>query len=312
MNAPRISVVVRSFGRIPTLLELLAALLQQDHDAFEIVVVEQTMAPDPDDAAALAALAADPRLHVLNYPPLGGPAARNRGVEAARAPLIAFIDDDDLPGGPDWLRMMEAHFADPAIAGVSCRHVWQLGEAMPYVSRGLARRRVLGYSRLMLPRTFARFDQDVTPVAWLHGTGSAIRRSVALEVGLWDEDVRDDEEHSFAFKFAVWAKGRGQHLVFRATPVLQRRLDRSGGLERRRNGLEKKIAGHAQFQHRIIGRYHPRRYRLLRPVYRLTAFWRALGWVWAGNRTESLMQRFRQSLSLLWRFWREDRRHRQG
>jgi hypothetical protein len=312
MSAPRISVVVRSFGRISSLVELLAALLQQEHDSFEIVVVEQTMAPDASEAAALAALEADPRLRVLRYPPLGGPAARNRGVEAARAPLVAFVDDDDLPGGPDWLTAMEAHFADPAIAGVTCRHVWQPGEAMPYVWRGLARRRVLRYSALMLPHTFARFDEDVTPVAWLHGTGSAVRRSVALEVGLWDEDVRDDDEHSFAFKFAVWARGRGQYLVFRATPVLQRRLDLSGGLERRRNGLENKIAGHAQFQHRIIGRYHPGRYRALGPVYRLTAFWRALGWIWAGNRTEGLIQRCGQSVVLLGRFWREDRRHRRG
>jgi glycosyltransferase involved in cell wall biosynthesis len=310
VSVPRISVVVRSFGRISSLVELLAALLRQDHDAFEIVVVEQTVAPRADEAAALAALEGDPRLRVLRYPPLGGPAARNRGVEAARAPLVAFIDDDDLPAGPDWLQAMEAHFTDPAIAGVSCRQVWRPGETMPYVWRGLARRRVLGYSPLRLPYTYARFDEDVTPVAWLHGTGSAVRRSVALEAGLWDEDVRENDEHSFAFKFASWARDRDQHLVFRATPVVQRRLDQPGGLEKRRKGLENTIARQAQFQHRVIGRYHADRYRALRLLYRLHAFLRVLGWIWAGSRAEGVMQRCGQSVVLLWRFWPEDRRHR--
>jgi cellulose synthase/poly-beta-1,6-N-acetylglucosamine synthase-like glycosyltransferase len=310
MTAPRISVVVRSYERIPILLESLTAFLQQDHDAFEIIVIEQTVAPPADDVKALAVLEADPRLRVLRYPPLGAPAARNRGIEAARAPLVACFDDDDLPGGPQFLKELEAHFADPAIAGVTCRHVWRIGEAMPYVSRRLARRRVLSHSTMLLPYTFARFDEDVTTVAWLHGTGSAIRRSVALEVGLWDEDVFQHEEQGFAFRFAAWAKGRDQHLVFRATPVVQRRLDVPGGMARREQGVEHDIAGQARFQHRILGRYHARRYRALRPLYRLLTFVRALGWIWAGIRTQGVMKRCGESIALLWRFWRVDSQHR--
>jgi hypothetical protein len=91
---------------------------------------------------------------------------------------------------------------------------------------------------------------------------------------------------------------------------VQRRLDRPGGLEKRRKGLENTIARQAQFQHRVIGRYHADRYRALRPVYRLQAFLRVLGWIWAGSRTEGVLQRCGQSIALLWRFWPEDRHHR--
>jgi glycosyltransferase involved in cell wall biosynthesis len=39
---PRLSVVVRSYNRLAALGELIEALLAQDHDSYEIVVVEQS------------------------------------------------------------------------------------------------------------------------------------------------------------------------------------------------------------------------------------------------------------------------------
>src|SRR6185437_3754648 len=112
-EAPRVSIIVRSYNRLPALNELLRALLAQVHDSFEVVVVEQsTDRPEPA-AAELAELARDPRLRVLTFPPLGGPGARNAGVRAARGELFVFIDDDDLPVGTDWVSRHEAACADP-------------------------------------------------------------------------------------------------------------------------------------------------------------------------------------------------------
>src|SRR5262245_66688280 len=84
-GAPRVSVIVRSYNRLPALAELLEALLAQDHDSFEVVVIEQTEAADADerDRARLDELARDPRIRVLHHPPLGGPGARNAGVRAS-------------------------------------------------------------------------------------------------------------------------------------------------------------------------------------------------------------------------------------
>src|SRR5215468_7947198 len=91
---PRVSVVVRSFNRLPMLCELLGALLRQDHDDFEIVVVEQSTDRASEDVARLSRIARDPRVRILRHSPLGGPAARNAGVRAARGELLVFIDDD--------------------------------------------------------------------------------------------------------------------------------------------------------------------------------------------------------------------------
>jgi GT2 family glycosyltransferase len=77
---PEVSVVVPTCGR-PALLErCLAALGRQSlpRDAYEIIVVEDLKREGPA-------------------------AARNRGWRRARAPVVAFTDDDTVPDA-DWLR----------------------------------------------------------------------------------------------------------------------------------------------------------------------------------------------------------------
>jgi GT2 family glycosyltransferase len=78
-SRPDISVVVPTCGRPELLERCLAALHRQTLAAerYEIVVVEDTTRSGPATA-------------------------RNRGWRAARAPFIAFTDDDTIPG-PDWL-----------------------------------------------------------------------------------------------------------------------------------------------------------------------------------------------------------------
>lgn len=276
-GAPRVSVVVRSFKRLPALAELCAVLAAQEHDAFEVVVVEQSGAWSPEDERALAPFVADPRFRFVRCSPLGGPGARNRGVREARGAIAILVDDDDLPLGRDWIAGHERHFDDPLLIGESARQVRAEGEHTPYVSRLLARRKVLRYSRLKTPWTFARFDEDVAPVDWLHGTNSAFRREVALRAGLWDEDVKNQDEHSFAFKLkAVLAPG--EYLAFRSRPPLLRRMDIPGGMDKRFATGERELRNHIRFQHKVIGRYFPDLYRRARPLYHAQALGRALLW----------------------------------
>src|SRR6266566_3858385 len=141
MGSPRVSVVVRSYNRLGVLAELLAVLLAQDHDSYEIVVVEQSTVRPPDEVARVDALARDPRVRMFRCEPLGGPGARNAGVRAARGNLLVFIDDDDLPVGSDWLRRHEANFTDPRCLGVTGS--FHEPGAVPYVNPEKARHNVL-------------------------------------------------------------------------------------------------------------------------------------------------------------------------
>lgn len=87
-----VSVVVPVRGPAPFLAEALASLAADLSAAAEVIVVE-----DGTRAADEAALGG---ARLLRLPYVGRSRARNAGVEAASAPLVAFLDADDvsLPG----------------------------------------------------------------------------------------------------------------------------------------------------------------------------------------------------------------------
>jgi len=90
-----ISVVVPTRNRWALLADCsLRSALAQEDVALEVVVVDDgSTEPRPANLRALD----DPRVRVVRRESSGGAAAaRNAGVAAARAPWIAFLDDDDL------------------------------------------------------------------------------------------------------------------------------------------------------------------------------------------------------------------------
>ncbi|HWH43780.1 MAG TPA: glycosyltransferase [Thermoleophilaceae bacterium] len=95
----RVSVVVPALDAEATLERCLAALSRQDVEGgFEVVVADD----GSSDRTVEIARAAGPLVRVVEGPPGGPAAARNRGVDAARAPLVAFTDADCFPA-PGWL-----------------------------------------------------------------------------------------------------------------------------------------------------------------------------------------------------------------
>ena len=102
---PAVSVAVSTHGRAELLPNLLRGLAQQslDPDTFEVVVVDDG-SPD-GTAACLESLAGDMPfcLRILRHGRNRGAAAgRNTAWRAARAPVVAFTDDDCVPA-PRWL-----------------------------------------------------------------------------------------------------------------------------------------------------------------------------------------------------------------
>jgi glycosyltransferase involved in cell wall biosynthesis len=255
---PRVSVIVRSYNRIAALCELLEALLLQEHASFEIVIVEQSTDFKKSDYNRLEELAADPKVKLLNFPPLGGPGARNEGVKNARGEILLFIDDDDLPGNAQWIKKHEKAYSDEKLVGFTGRHITENAESCPYipVMRGFIRKKCMQYSSLKTPYTFAKFDEDVEDVAWLHGTNASIRRAWALKAGLWDTKVRNQDEHSFAFKLQPYLKN-GYRLDFRKEPALIRRLDIAGGMGKRTFSLKREFQNQYRFVTQVILPYHP-------------------------------------------------------
>jgi glycosyltransferase involved in cell wall biosynthesis len=286
----KVSVIIRSMNRPQALLDLLDALCNQNFRPFEIVVVDQS-ASIPDffkhgcskllPGVSAIKMYENGRttlfegsvdgidIHFHRYPPLGGPGARNKGVELSTGEILVFIDDDDLPVGEDWLgKHVEIHTRRPELVGLSGRQVHKIHEKCPYLPfiQPMLPFFVMQYSFLKTPYTFARFDKSVEPVSWIHGTNASIKRTWVEKAGGWDTSVRNQDEHSFAFKLARLISAN-EKLRFDHTIVALRRTDIPGGMGKRLFSIRREIANQWAFFKRVIGRYYPVRFVLLFPVY---------------------------------------------
>lgn len=111
-RAPRVSVIVPTYGRHERLSLLCERLSRQRFRDFEVLIVDQTPTPwahaGDDFGIDLTYVRTDVR----------GPAhARNLGAHMAGGEILAFTDDDCLPYD-DWLANAATHFGDPRTVGI--------------------------------------------------------------------------------------------------------------------------------------------------------------------------------------------------
>lgn len=255
-----VSVIVRSYNRIPALLELLHKLRLQTYSSFEIVVVEQSTDYKATDWEKLEEICTeDQRIKLLKYDPLGGPKARNEGVENASGDILIFIDDDDLPNSKYWISQhVNPYESDVKLVGFTGRHIFEGNDKCPYLSwmSWFIRRKCMSYNWLKIPYTFAQFDEDVNDVAWIHGTNSSIKREWVLKAGLWDTHVKNQDEHSFAFKLQPFLVD-GYRLDFKKKPELIRRMDIEGGMDKRNFSMLKEWKNNYNYCFKVIFKYFP-------------------------------------------------------
>lgn len=111
--SPVLSVVVCTRERPEDLRRCLAALGEQTVGPLEVVVVDNAPRTPRTRRVAEAAGAR----YVLEPRP-GLNRARNAGLAAAAAGLVAYTDDDAVPE-PDWAEAVVRALSDPALAGVA-------------------------------------------------------------------------------------------------------------------------------------------------------------------------------------------------
>src|SRR4051794_32650183 len=90
---PAISVILPVHNRADVLGRAIQSVLDQHLKDFELMVVDDG---STDGSVAVGKSFADPRIRIIELGEnRGGNAARNAGMRAAGAPLIAFLDSDD-------------------------------------------------------------------------------------------------------------------------------------------------------------------------------------------------------------------------
>ena len=192
---PVVSIVTPCYNTGDIFLDTIRSVLRQSLQQWEWIIVND----GSDDAATLRVLDAlravnDPRVRVVDQPNRGLPAARNAGVAVSRAPLLFFLDSDDLIAPTALEQLAWTLTTHPEVAAVATWCVF-FGAMHVLSRRGFASRHTFPHDNpltvsVMLRRTaFERvggFDES------LHDGLEDYEFWVRLaDAGMWGRDVRE-------------------------------------------------------------------------------------------------------------------------
>ena len=111
---PKITVIVATRERPGALRVCLESLLRQEYPRFEVVVVDND--PDTIETTKLIATRFYPRVQYVREPRRGATWAYQRGLQAARGNIAAFVDDNVVVD-KSWLTGIAEGFASAANVG---------------------------------------------------------------------------------------------------------------------------------------------------------------------------------------------------
>lgn len=200
--------VVIPVHRATFLDDCLASVLAQTRPPDEIIVVDDG-SPDQEEIARAIRRAGD-RITLIRQPNAGPGAARNRGILAAGADLVAFLDADDT-----WTETFLEH------------QVRSLRDD-PRLTLVYANARVIGSGPLSgrLLMESAPSEGDVTVEALLGQrctvitSSVVVRRTALIAAGLFDETLRRGQD------FDLWVRlaAGGARVGYTKTPLVSRRV----------------------------------------------------------------------------------------
>lgn len=130
-GSPPLSVVMATYNRGPLLADAVESLLAQCDPAtpFELIVVDNNSTDDTRRVMERFE-SADPRVRYLFEARQGVSFARNTGLAASRAPLVAFTDDD-VVADPTWVASIVRAFQERPAADVIGGRVLPIWPAPP-------------------------------------------------------------------------------------------------------------------------------------------------------------------------------------
>ena len=221
-----------TYNRGALLADAMQSVLQQ-HDRseprFELIVVDNNSTDET--RAVIDRLAAnDPRVRYVFESCQGLSFARNAGIQAARAQLIAFTDDD-VRAEPDWIASVVRAFEEfPDVDAVGGRvlPVWPSPPPAWLTHDHWAPLAIVDYGDAPIVASEAR------PICLL-GANVAFRRSVFERVGLFAtglQRVKDGigslEDHEFLLRlFAAGGRGLYDPRVVVHAEIQPNRLQRA-------------------------------------------------------------------------------------
>jgi len=197
LSPPGVAVIIPCYNAAPWIAETLVSVVAQGGVVAEIVLVDDG---SDDGSVEVAAALSIPALRIIRQSRLGASRARNAGTAATNAPLVQYLDADDvlLPGtlearvdaidrsGADvvytdfvrWERQSDGRFAD-----------------------GITQARILSH----------RPDAEILVDAWWPPGALLYRRSLVERILPWREDLPVIQDARFLLDAAL-AGARFEHL----------------------------------------------------------------------------------------------------
>lgn len=210
-----ISVIVPSHNRSAFLMKAIESILEQSFVDFEIIVVDDG---STDDTYHM--LQRYPGTRVIRQKRLGVSAARNKGIKMSCAPLIAFLDSDDL-WLPEKLAIQFNFFkANPDALICQTEEIW--------IRNG---RRVNPKKHHRKP--CGEIFEPSLKLCLVSPSAVMVRRCLLDEIGLFDENLPACEDYDLWLRVACRYP---IHLI--ADPLVVKRgghddqLSKTAGLDR--------------------------------------------------------------------------------
>jgi glycosyltransferase involved in cell wall biosynthesis len=190
---PKISIVIPAYNVAAFIAETLESVFAQSFTDFEVIIVNDG-SPDTEEFER-AIQPYRERICYLKQENRGASAARNTGLRAAGGELIAFLDADDL-----WLPNYLAEqlkFISEYGCDLACADALIFG-----VSADAGESYMDSLMPAAPPEGLVTFLELVNADRSLITSGVVVRRDLVLEVGLFDEALRNAQDFDLWLRLA--------------------------------------------------------------------------------------------------------------
>ena len=191
----KVSVILPVHNRADVLPRAITSVLDQEFRDLELIVIDDGSA---DNSAEVAQSFSDARIRLIRLGQnRGGNVARNEGIRASTAPIIAFLDSDDryLPNKLGWVVAEFRRRPELDLLVDSFIKIGAQGSGKPEVIR---RNPIITNRELFRTALFTRQLWKATPAI-------TVRRETAIKAGMFDETLRRLQDFDFLIRVSELA-----------------------------------------------------------------------------------------------------------
>ena len=191
----KVSVILPVHNRADVLPRAVKSVLDQEFRDLELIVIDDG---SDDNSAEVAQSFADERIRLIRLEQnRGGNVARNEGIRASGAPIIAFLDSDDryLPSKLGWVVSEFERKPELDLLVDSFIKIGPPGSGKPEEVR---RNPIIEDRDLFRTALFTRQLWKATPAI-------SVKREIAIKAGMFDVSLRRLQDFDFLIRASEFA-----------------------------------------------------------------------------------------------------------